>query len=442
VRVQELLISSYQDRQGELTARDSGVRFPRSWTLPDQRLTGRFAFPFTASLNLLLLLALALGFLISPHLPTGMDYRGPLLGNILLTKDGLWYADIAVHGYHWDALRGGSMQQNAAFFPLYPMLEWVVIKLTGGYQPLPLVALGLVFGVWSNFAFSRLAARLLPGRSARWATAFFIFWPASCFLAMGYPTGLINLCAVATLHHLVDGRRLRAAIWCGIGAAMAPSMVFMAFAYCALSAAWWLQASRKPVELAKLCGGALITVSGVIGFIIFLQLRFHHPFAFVTAQGAWRDPVDVPEHLFRMFNPYWYAFTFVDIYTTADQCLHHHLMASTMGREQICQTFQFLLGFMAFALGAYTVIQTLRTQGFTPVAVAGLCLLLGYLWCMATTSMYFFGGIRMLYPAAVIMLGLARIQQHRTAPRAVLLGVFVVLGMAETALVGAGYIVA
>jgi hypothetical protein len=177
--------------------------------------------------------------------------------------------------------------QNVAFFPLYPLIESLIIKISGSFNPLLLIFPGLLFGLWSNVAFNRLATILLPGRTAFWATVFFIFWPASCFLLMGYQTGLINLCAIACLHNYIEGRRFRASLWCGLGTAAAPTMVFIALALCSHISFKWLKARMPVNEIPKMILFGLLSVSGLILFMVYLQFEFHDAFAFMKAQSAW-----------------------------------------------------------------------------------------------------------------------------------------------------------
>jgi hypothetical protein len=87
------------------------------------------------------------------------------------------------------------------------------------------------------------------------------------------------------------------------------------------------------------------------------------------------------------------------------------------------------------------VVRAFRYFKFKEIPLAGIFVIFGYLWFVATTSFYFFGGIRLCFPAIVILLSLGDWAAASMPRRYILAGLFMVLGVVEMALVGAGYAV-
>jgi Gpi18-like mannosyltransferase len=153
---------------------------------------------------------LSAGILAGQALPSGLHTHGPGIDGQMLAWDGTWYQNIAQRGYQWNAAFGTTLgqHQNIAFFPLYALTDWASMHIAGSARPIFDILPGLGFGLCANATFYRLAEHLTP--QPAFATALFAFWPASCFYAMGYPTGLLNLCIILCFLEYTGGRRWRA----------------------------------------------------------------------------------------------------------------------------------------------------------------------------------------------------------------------------------------
>ena len=394
-------------------------------------------------LNALVLAAMVAGLALACLLPQGPSFHGSNPGAILIFFDGIWYQNIALHGYRWDPVLGvlPGHFQNVAFFPLYPLIERLLITIPGMGSQYGLSLLSLFFGLWSNLAFSRLTLRLLPERSAFWACAFFICWPAACFLWMGYPTGLINLCAIYCLQDYIDARRFRAALWCGAGSAIAPTMVFIAAALCLHSAFKWVTENTKLREIPRLIAFCLLSVSGLLAFMVYLFLKFHDALVFIKAQDAWGTSPNFVGHLIQFCDPIRYLVVFGFVARAVDGVLHHHLLATETGRNTVDIAFQFLLNFFTVCLSIFAISRTCRRFPHKGMSIAGLFVILGYLWFMVNTTSYFVDGIRLCYPALAVFLGMGDWAAKSKNRSCALLGVSLLLLIVETALVKAGYTV-
>ena len=401
-----------------------------------RRLPAKFIW-----LNAMALTAMVAGLALGCLLPQGPSFHNSNQGAVLIFFDGKWYQNIALNGYRWDSMLGvlKGHYQNTAFFPLYPLIERLLITIPGMGSQYGLSLLSLFFGLWSNLAFSRFTLRLLPESSAFWACAFFICWPAACFLWMGYPTGLINLCAIYCLQDYIEARRFRAAIWCGLGSAIAPTMVFVAAALCLHSALKWVKEDAKPREIPKLIAFGLISVSGLLAFMAYMFFKFHDAFVFIKAQEAWGSSPNFVGHLVQFLDPIRYLVVFGFVVRAVDGVLHHHFLATETGRDTVNIAFQLLFDFFAVCLGIFAMSRTFRRFRHKEISIAGLFVVLGYLWFLVSTTSYFVDGIRLLYPAVALFLGMGDWAAKSKSRCCALLGIFLLLLVVETALVKAGY---
>ena len=214
--------------------------------------------------------------------------------------DALWYERIAGIGYTWNP--ADPRQQDVAFFPLWP----AVLKTVAFFCPSASIARWLTIGLAAAIAgaaiaaFHRLALRLLPARPAATATWLFALYPAANFNLQSYPTGLMNLLTILVIHHLMDGRLYRAAMLSGIVTAAGPLGLGSALAVCS-GAALRLAAQLRgkegctpvetPGQILRAAGAAtlasVVSVSGLLAFLILQLVLFRDPLAFIKAQEAW-----------------------------------------------------------------------------------------------------------------------------------------------------------
>ncbi len=231
--------------------------------------------------------------------------QSPFLGRFF-PFDAIWYQHIAGNGYTWDPSQP-KLKQDVAFFPLWPAVLTIVSLLPASASAQRWLALLLAatFGAASIRAFQLLALRLLPTPAAITAMFLFALYPAANFLLESYPTGLMNLLTIAALLALLDGRYVRAAMFSGIVTAAGPLGLGTAMAVCAQAAVHTLarvrQADRSvslphsAAELAWLLGLGLLSVSGLLAFLVWQQCKLDDAFAFMHAQSAWFAPLPWPQ---------------------------------------------------------------------------------------------------------------------------------------------------
>jgi hypothetical protein len=382
--------------------------------------------------------ALAAGIAAAPFIAAGPFLRGPGLAQKLIAWDASWYVNIALTGYHWrpDGAVWGH-NQNIAYFPLFALIERALNALAPAATPWSFIAAGLAFGVWSNLAFLRFAGALLPPPAARRAALFFALWPAACFLAMGYPTGLINLLAIACLRDRLLGQTWRAIIWAGLATALSPTSVFIAAALCLDLAAAWRQDGAAPAALPRLAAQCFTAMAGLAAFAFYQQIAFGDAFAFVKAQGGFDPATPVTYHLIRLFNPVWYFLPADFAFQVDMMALRDHLTATAQGRQYLNIGFQWTLDLLALALTLPALLSHTGRALPRLIRLTGWCVLLGFLWFTATSPINITNGMRMLFPEFILFLVLGA--RLNNAPATLLAALLALLTAAETALVIAGY---
>ncbi|MDE2240286.1 MAG: hypothetical protein KGJ73_10240, partial [Rhodospirillales bacterium] len=312
--------------------------------------------------------------------------HGPLAER-LLSWDGRYYFGIAQQGYDWVPANLHETQ-NIAFFPAQALLDRLGALFATPNNPIPALLMSLGFGAASVFAFYNLARRVLAAREAGIATALFAFWPASSFFLMGYPTGLISLCVIGALGAHLSGRHWRSALWCGLGSAAAPTVIFVVAALYLLR---FIALLRQGVTLRRilvLAAWALLCVSGLLAFMLYQQFRFHDALAFNAAQSAWGTAPAFGQRLYRLVDWHWYI-------QQADAGWHemaHGLALLHQGRRLPGMTaiefgIQRWINSLAMAVAVLGLLASLALRRRAVILpLSGFCVLAGYAWFILSTN--------------------------------------------------------
>ncbi|MGP0003957.1 MAG: mannosyltransferase family protein [Acidimicrobiales bacterium] len=232
------------------------------------------------------------------------------LTNVLMNWDASWYRDIATLGYSWNP--HSTAPQNPNFFPLFPLFERIGHALTG--LSISSVAIG------SSIVFQAGAAALLAviarrhGASDRqallWVTLFLLSPPA-VFDVMGYYSALFCLLSFLALFFAQRGQLWLVALVLGLASGTNPVGIAFAGGFVMWSL---IGASSRSVtwrSLRVLVGQALLSISGLLGYALFLLVRFGDPLAFYQATKAWSPTVPASTIFIRIvtFEPVRASFT-------------------------------------------------------------------------------------------------------------------------------------
>lgn len=201
----------------------------------------------------------------------------------LFAWDSGWYYKIAVEGYDYGGNFGGNFGDNKyaiAFFPLYPLLIWLLSRMG-----IPVVEAGLLINnlafLLALIFFYRWTQECHGWEIARWSTAALAWCPYSLYGTVMYTEGLFLLFSIAALRAFENKQYIGVGIWGGLatatritGVAMIPAFLFTA----------WRQ--KRPMQ-AYFASFAIAT--GICLFSLFCWLKFGDGLAFLHAQKGWRS---------------------------------------------------------------------------------------------------------------------------------------------------------
>ena len=199
--------------------------------------------------------------------------------------DGAWYSEIATQGY--DA----RLPMSAAFFPIYPLLLRLGTAV-GGEPALWGVLISLAATPFAMYFLYGIAEKLQGVKAARTAVLAFAFFPTAFFLNAVYTEAVFAALATGSFWAAYVRRDLLLA---GIlGALAAATRNFGVFLVIPLAYEWLRH--RREFGWRGVWEIGLVPV-GLVGYIVFLWVRFGYPLLFFSAQNSrvWRreltDPV-------------------------------------------------------------------------------------------------------------------------------------------------------
>jgi hypothetical protein len=216
----------------------------------------------------------------------------------LANWDGLWYRQLANHGYPSYPFHG---QTTLGFFPLFPLAIWVLeplILLVFNHDAIwGATVAGAVISMIGGYITSVLVYRLAAGwwgrESARRATILFIVFPGSVVFSMVYSEGLLLPLAAGCMYALERRRWLLAGILAGFGTAVQPTGLVLVL-MCLVAAVAELRSQGWSVARAwRAFLAPALSLIGVGAFALFLWAWTGTPLANYEAQHhGWGEKTD------------------------------------------------------------------------------------------------------------------------------------------------------
>jgi Mannosyltransferase (PIG-V) len=242
-------------------------------------------------------LATRIGLLLAAYLLDKFGHHNYL--HELSNWDGLWYRELANHGYlHYPS----HLQTTNGFFPLYPLAVWAleqVIMLVTVHDSiwsssLAGVLISTTGGAVATYYIYRLAADWWDRRVAFRAGVLFVLFPGSVVFSMVYSEGLLLPLAAACLFALGRKHWLRAGILAGFATAVQPVAVVL-IPVCAAAAIKELNRTGWPRRVFKqVIVAPLLSVTGLAAFALFLWYWTGTPMANYEAQHhGWGEKTDL-----------------------------------------------------------------------------------------------------------------------------------------------------
>lgn len=239
---------------------------------------------------------------------------GPLWLDALFQGDSGWYFSIAAQGYSYTP----GTQSSIAFFPAYPLAVHVVGEVLGGDFTTAAGLLTLVCAAAVTVLFAAWIRTRVAPRTAVVAVALFLLYPYSFFLyGSGYSDALFLLSALGAFA-LLERQHYVLAGLVGVLATAGRPVGIAVTAGLAVRALEMLADRRarqrvtvggpvvveggdgpdpdRPVALRALVlalrdvrgreVSLLVSVAGLVAWMVYLGDRFGDPLAFATVQGA------------------------------------------------------------------------------------------------------------------------------------------------------------
>ncbi len=217
------------------------------------------------------------------------------LAEALCRFDCQWYVWTALRGYDLAPhANNGELQANWAFFPLFPAMMRVCIKLFHWSSP----ASGFILSTLFYTAFILLAHRYYQktrddASGAYWLVLLLLSWPYSFYFHIPYTEALYAALATACLLALSSNHLVLAALAAGLLTATRTTGVLLALAVSA-TAVWQTRRHLTPKSLARIAAIGLLSIAGLLAFMLYLWVLLGDPIAFVHAQAGWKRSVRNP----------------------------------------------------------------------------------------------------------------------------------------------------
>jgi Gpi18-like mannosyltransferase len=238
--------------------------------------TSDFLFPVSMWLLSRLWIGMAM-LLIAPHLPALQDGVTPHVGwGVFDAWDSVHYRAIATEGYEF--IHDGK-QHNLAFFPLFPICIFILMKLGFSFEIAGLIINNLAFLGTLYFLYAWVKKQC-GITIAHWTIAVMAYCPMSLFTGVIYTEGLYLLLSTMALRAFDEKQYLWTAICGGMATATRPTGMVLIPAF--FIAAW---KQNKP-PIAYIAG--LLSAIGLLIFSGYCALNFHDFLAFIAAQKGWR----------------------------------------------------------------------------------------------------------------------------------------------------------
>jgi hypothetical protein len=237
---------------------------------------------FSAS-RLVVIIGVHFGALLVPTSNPGKWDAGPAWYHRLLRWDAGWYASIVRDGYRYSD--DDSIASSVAFHPLYPLLSYAAKMLFGIDEYLALLLVANTASLVAILLMAKFVTDELGSEIAVLSLACFCFFPSSLFLSAGYTEPLCLVFILLSLILLTREKFVLSAIMAGLSLATRSTGIVM------IPVILWEMWQKRTLPWSlflprmALCVG--LASSGLLVYMAYLAIRFGHPLAFATAQGAW-----------------------------------------------------------------------------------------------------------------------------------------------------------
>jgi len=199
----------------------------------------------------------------------------------LYNWDGQWYWRLAGLGYPGHV---AHIQTTLGFFPLYPLLMWLVQHTLWCSIFLAGVLISGVGGFIATVLIQRLSAGWWGEEAGRRAVVLFCFFPGSIVFSMVYSEGIMLPLIAGCLLALERRRWLLAGVLAGFATAVGPTAIAIIPACAAAALIEIRRRGWSDREARKALIAPLLAPAGIVAFGAFLWAWTGSPFATYYAQ--------------------------------------------------------------------------------------------------------------------------------------------------------------
>lgn len=250
------------------------------WSLRAKGYIGRHNFALSVLLTAIVVITgIALGASnngVVPQFPQAHYHYTREPGNplsFLSNWDGPDYLSIVHSGY--------QSLFDANFFPLYPMLIYVVALVVRSdlVSALLIAWVSLAGAIWFYMKIINYLFGVTKQSEMVKALAFFLLFPSGIFLVATYTESLYACLALGAIYYSLQGKWLRVAPLLLLCTA---THITGGFVVVLAAMILWEQKVRWRDIAATVCIGCI----GLLGYMYYVWRRFDNPFAFIKAQQS------------------------------------------------------------------------------------------------------------------------------------------------------------
>ncbi len=232
-------------------------------------------------LSRLALLAVALAVSVIGHVT---------LHSELANWDGAWYLDLVRHGYPDHTVHG---QSTLGFLPLYPMVIWLVARVTSASPLVAGLLISAIGGLVGTVLVARLAREWWGETAAMRAAVLFAFFPGTVVFSMVYSECLTVPLVAGCLLALRRRQWVLAGILAGLAGAVEPVALAVVPVCIYVSVKEILRSDQPGWTRWRSAIAPLLSPAGLGAFAIFLWVWTGTPFATLESQyGGWHQHAD------------------------------------------------------------------------------------------------------------------------------------------------------
>jgi hypothetical protein len=221
--------------------------------------------------------------LLEPHLSLHDGFR-----TVVVNSDAGWLREIDIFGYRWSG--NPNVTSDIAFLPLYPLVVRAIHALGLGWNGAAFLVSVLCQGVTLILLGRLLAESGATSRQTKWAIGFALVYPAALFAVTGFGTTMLGMCVVAALYAYRRGHRTLAFAFAGAATGLYYTGVAVPVALVVAELRTrGLRAVASVPGLARIVLG----LSGLLGFMAYLWVRFDNPLASIQDQRAWTGTASI-----------------------------------------------------------------------------------------------------------------------------------------------------